>query len=65
MVHDPNIFVKSHKKLVPVFARLVNNNVGKLVIYDFFRGVYNPKFSSLLEDNVEDDTDFQGLVPEV
>jgi len=49
MVHDPNIFVKSHKKLVPVFAR----------------GVYNPQFSSLLEDNIEDDTDFQGLVPEV
>jgi len=49
MVHDPNIFVKSHKKLVPVFAR----------------GVYNPKFSCLLEDNMEDDTDFQGLVPEV
>ena len=65
MVHDPNIFVKSHKKLVPVFARFVNNNVGKLVTCFIFRGVYNPKFSSLLEDNIEDDTDFQGLVPEV
>merc|ERR1712179_304865 len=47
IVHDPNIFVKSHKKLVPVFAR----------------GVYNPKFASLLEDVKEDDLDFQGLVP--
>ena len=31
----------------------------------FCRGVYNPKFASLLEDAKEDDLDFQGLVPEV
>ena len=31
----------------------------------FSRGVYNPKFASLLEDVKEDDLDFQGLVPEV
>ena len=40
----------------------------KLILYLndlFFRGVFNPKFASLLDDVKEDDLDFQGLVPEV
>ena len=66
MVHDPNIFVKSHKKLVPVFARSVIKNLHEIICSKLIhRGVYNPKFASLLEDKMEDDSDFQGLLPEV
>ena len=38
IVHDPNIFVKSHKKLVPVFARFVNQYqyLDKFYTTDFF-----------------------------
>jgi len=50
IIHDPNIFVRSHKQLVPVFAR----------------GVYNPKYATAPEVTHEDmEVDIQDVVLDV